>query len=174
MKEICLNTGKILKRSLIISLLTFLIFLTQTVSPANSQSPQSSFRLGFVSDAESIASSHGAADSIWLANTKEKDRIDRKAIAILGYGSFGAININGRDIELKLIKDNLPDRNFKVGRGGYQIWKGKKTTVRLDYVFTRLCPQNQEGCSVYYYKGILNIKYNGKRRKVNIRGFGGS
>jgi hypothetical protein len=68
----------------------------------------------------------------------------------------------------------MPENNYKVGRGGYQIWKGRDITVRLDYFFTWLCPPQDEQCEVYYYKGVLGINYKGIQRKVNITGFGGS
>jgi hypothetical protein len=135
---------------------------------AKSQTIPNSFRLG------SVRNFDDSGDSIWFTNTKKRDRIDRKAIARFGHGGFGRINIDGRDIELKLEKDYLPDKNFKVNRGGYQIWKGRNTTVRLDYIFTWLCPPKHETCEVYYYKGVLDINYKRKHRKVNIRGFGGS
>lgn len=160
--------------SFIIFISVILLFLTQAVPQTKSQTTSKSFKVGFIKDSGLVESSYGAADSIWLVNTKKKDRVGSKAIAILGYANLGAINIDGRDIELKLVNSDLPDQNFKVGRGGYQIWKGKKTKVRLDYIFTWLCPQNQENCSVYYYKGVLDINYKGKHRKVNIKGFGGS
>ena len=143
-----------------------LIFLT--LSFAQNSFAQKSFRLGFVEKYDF------SGDSIWLANTKKKDRVDSKSIAIFSYNTLGTININGFDLGLKLIKHNLPDKNFKVGRGGYQLWNGKNTTVRLDYIFTWLCQKDQENCSVYYYKGFLEIKYDGKRRKVNVVGSGGS
>ena len=130
---------------------------------------QQSFTLGFVK-----GGIDEAGDSIWLANTKKIDRIDSKAIAVFGFGGSGTININGRDVKLKLWKAHLPDESFKVGRGGYQIWKGESTTVRLDYTFTWLCPPDDEQCEVYYYKGILDIIHEGKQRKVDITGFGGS
>ena len=79
---------------------------------------QNTFRLGFVKSFDD------GGDSIWLANTKKKDRIDSKAIAVFGNSLTGKININGRDVELKSVKDYLPDKNFKVGRGGYEILKG--------------------------------------------------
>ena len=145
---------------------TLVIFLT--ICFAQNAFAQKSFRIGFVKKYDF------SGDSIWLANTKKKDRVDSKSIAVFSYNSLGTININGRDIDLKLVKDNLPDKNFKIGRGGYQIWKGKNTTVRLDYIFTWLCPPKDEQCEVYYYKGVLDVNYNGKRRKVNIVGFGGS
>ena len=141
-----------------------------TIGFAQNVYAQKTFKLGFVKE-------YGfAGDSIWLATTKKKDQIDSKAVAVFGngYERSGVISIIGRDVKLKMSKDYLPDKNFEVGRGGHQIWKGKNITVRLDYIFTWLCPQNQENCSVYYYKGALDINYNGKRRKINVLGFGGS
>ncbi len=157
-----------MKNSFIVFLSLILLFLTHWVPLVKSQTAQKSFRLGFVK------SSDGVSELIWLSNTKNKDRVSGKSVAILDTTGWGIININGHDIEIKRIKDNLSDKNFKVGRGGYQIWKGKKTTVRLDYIFTWLCPPKDEQCEVYYYKGILDINYKGKQRKVNITGFGGS
>ncbi len=129
---------------------------------------QKSFKLGFVR----VFDDNG--DSIWLANTKKKDRIDSRAVARFGYQTKGKINVNGRDLNLRHVSGNLPDKNFKIGRGGYDIWKGKNITVRIDYVFTWLCPPKDEQCEVYYYKGVLRITYGGKTRKVNINGYGGS
>lgn len=147
-------------------LLILIIFLTTCF--AQDISAQKTFKLGFVKNFDDNG------DSIWLANTKKKDRIDSKAIAVLGYDGLGKININGRDIELKQFKDYLPDKNYKLGKGGYEIWKGKNITVRLDYIFTWLCPPKDESCEVYYYKGFLDVNYKGKRKKVKIVGFGGS
>lgn len=129
---------------------------------------QNTFRLGFVKSFDDNG------DSIWLADAKKNDRIDSKTVAIFGYGGTGKININGRDIALKNSGGYLADKNFKVGRGGYETWKGKNITIRLDYIYTWLCPPKDEQCEVYYYKGILDVNYKGKRRKVSILGFGGS
>ena len=132
---------------------------------------QKSFKIGFVRSFDE------SGDSVWLASSKEKGRVDSKTIARFGnYGDnpSGKININGRDIVLKSTKQFLPDRNFKVGRGGYEIWEGNDTTVRLDYVFTWLCPPQNDNCEVYYFKGVLDIKHGGMRRKVSVRGEGGS
>jgi hypothetical protein len=145
-----------------------LFIFSQTVSSARSQTTAGSFRLGFVKSFDDYG------DSIWLAKTPKEDRIESNAVARLGYGGLGRININGRDIELKAFKQYLPDTNFKVGRGGYQIWKGVGTVVRLDYLFTWLCPPNTESCEVFYYIGILDVTYKGRRRNVEINGFGGS
>ena len=147
---------------------SIILIIILTICFAQNTFAQNTFRLGFVKSFDDNG------DSIWLVNTKKKDRTESKAIVILGNTGTGKVNINGRDIELKMTKDNLPDKNFKVSRGGYQIWKGKDITIRLDYIFTWLCPPKDEQCEVYYYKGILDINYDGKRRKVNIVGFGGS
>jgi hypothetical protein len=145
-----------------------LLFLTQTVPSVKSQTTQKSFRLGFVNNFDN------PYDFIWLANTKKKDRIDSKAIAMFDPNIKGVINIDGRDIKLKQVKYYMPDKNNKVGRGGYRIYKGTNITVQLDYIFTSLCGLKDEQCEVYTYKGTLDINYKGKRRKVNITAFGGS
>ncbi len=142
------------------------IFLA--ISFAQSTFAQKTFRLDFVKDYDF------SGDTIWLVNTKKKDRVNSKSVAILGYESVGKININGRDIELKLVKSHLPDKNFKVGRGGYQIWKGKNIKVRLDYIYTWLCPPMDDNCEVYHFKGFLAIDFNGKKRHIKINGSGGS
>jgi hypothetical protein len=142
------------------------IFLT--ICFAQNTFAQKTFKLGFVKKYDF------SGDSIWLANAKKKDRVDSKSIAIFSYNGLGTININGRDIDLKQTGGYLADKNFKVGRGGYETLKGRNIKIRLDYVYTWLCPRNQENCSVYYYKGVLDINYNGKRRKVDVVGFGGS
>jgi hypothetical protein len=149
--------------------LSFLLFMTQFVSIANSQTVSGSFKFGFVKGGY-----EGSGDSIWLANSKKKDRVASKSVAALGADGSGSININGKDINLKKIKDFLPDKNFKVGRGGYEIWKGKQITVRIDYIFTWLCSPEDESCEVYYYKGVMDVTYKGQRRKAQIIGYGGS
>jgi hypothetical protein len=156
-----------MKAFFIVFAATSFLFLTQFVPSIKSQTGVKSFRLGFVKNSGEFG------DQIWLANTKEKDQIAKKVIAILGNNFTGIININGRDIKLKCVKDYLPIKSYKVGRGGYQIWKGKNIKVQLNYVFTWLCPPKDEQCEVYYYKGVLDIHYKGKRRKVNITAFGG-
>lgn len=50
----------------------------------------------------------------------------------------------------------------------------KDTKVRLDYVFTWLCPPENDNCSVYYYRGTLSVTYKGLRRRIRIVGTGGS
>jgi len=147
---------------------SIILTIVLTICFAQNAFAQKTFRLGLVKSFDDNG------DSIWLANTKKKDRIDSNAVAIFGYGGSGKININRRDIDLKNSGGYLADKNFKVGRGGYEIWKGKSITVRLDYIYTWLCAPKDEQCEVYYYKGVLDINYNGKRRKVNIVGFGGS
>lgn len=146
---------------------SFLIFsFIVFIIPAYGQS----FKIGFVKNVF-----EGAGDTVWLAGTKKKDQIDSKAIfSTDGLDGLGRINLNGRDIELKLIKDYLPDKNYKIGLGGYEIWQGKNTRLRLDYIFTWLCPPEDETCEVYHYRGVMTVTYKGKHRKLKIIGFGGS
>lgn len=136
---------------------------------AGSQVIQSGFEFGYVK-----TDYDWGGESVWLANTKMTDRVSNKSIASLHGDGSGKVNINGNDVDLKLVKYYSADNNEKIGRGGYQIWKGDGVRLRNDYIITRLCSAGDEDCIVYYYKGTMNITYHGKRRKVKITGFGGS
>ena len=138
-----------------------------TLSFVLSASAQATFRFGYVKNPE-------GNESVWLAGTAKKNRTEDKAILSHGHTFAPRININGKEISLKSVKAYFPDENFKVGRGGYETFKGKGISVRLDYVFTWLCPQEQENCSVFYYRGVLDVTYRGISRKVRVTGFGGS
>jgi hypothetical protein len=139
-----------------------LLFISQLQITASGQTIQNNLRFGFVKNYKSYYQEAG--DSIWLANTKKSNRVASKTIAFLRADGVGKINLNGRDIDLKMTKDYLPDKNFKVGRGGYQIWKGKNIVLRLDYIFTRLCQPKDEQCEVYYYRGTMVVNYKSKQR----------
>lgn len=161
------------------SLVLLLIFLAAGCVPlCDGQAPKWTLQNPLVRENFKLRRVKGSisddCDSIWISTTKKKDRKDINAIAMFGYSGNGVINVNGRDIKLRQVQDNLPDKNFKVGRGGYQIWKGKNISVRLDYVFTWLCPPKDEQCEVYYYKGVFDVHYGGERRKFRVVGFGGS
>jgi hypothetical protein len=157
-------------RKYILFSLALLLFITQTVSIASSQTVRNCFEFGYVkSDYD------WTGESIWLANSKRKDRVASKSVAALGASGSGKININGNDSDLKLVKYWLPRSNNKAGRGGYQIWKGSEVLVRIDYIFTKVClPGDEDECLVYSYKGVMDVTYKGRRKKVKIRGLGSS
>ncbi|QQS43056.1 MAG: hypothetical protein IPM63_09045 [Acidobacteriota bacterium] len=116
----------------------------------------------------------GAGDLIWLAGTKDQDRSDKLAVAVLDPELVGRININGQDIEFKVTKDQLPDENFVVGKGGHQVWKGDGLIADFNYVFTWLCEPDDEGCEVYHFKGNLKLEFKGEEGNFEVVGFGGS
>jgi hypothetical protein len=136
---------------------------------AQSRVPQKTFRLGFVT-----RTVEDDGEWVWLATTPKKERTVGKTILILGYGGYGMINVDGRNIRLKQVEKKTSADEFKVGKGGREFWIGEGISVRLDYVYTWLCPPADENCEVYHYKGMLAIKYKGISRKVGIVGMGGS
>lgn len=147
--------------------LTFALFLCLT-NIAAGQRPN--FEFGFVKNDYDLA-----GEAVWAADAKKEDRIHSKSIASLRAEGIGKVNINGDDIDLKAIKHFLPRRNQRVGRGGYQIWKGRATTLRIDYIFTEKCPiGGDDECFTYHYRGVMTVTHRGKVRKIKIRGFGSS
>jgi hypothetical protein len=157
-----------IKHSLVRFIVLAIFVLLQSTGFVVGQTNTAKFKLGYVKNFDETG------DLIWLAKTSRKDRVESKAIARLGYGGTGVINIQGRDIRLKNVGGHLDDEDFKVGRGGFELWEGKDTFVRIEQTYTWLCPEDQENCSVYYYKGLMDVTYKGQKRKIWINGFGGS
>ena len=149
-------------------ILTALVLFLSLTGIAAGQRVRRSFEFGFVKSGYDWA-----GEQIWPATSKKSDRIPSKAAAFLGADSTGKINIDGNDIELKFVKGRLPVGNQKAGRGGYQLWRGRNVTLRIDYIFTQKCPVDDE-CFTYYFNGVMAVTYRGRLRRINIRGFGSS
>ncbi len=128
---------------------------------------QSRVKLGYLGESD-------CSDWTFLSNTSKRSMREEKAVLQTGHRCSQSIKINGRKIALTTSKTYLPERNWKVGRGGYDVWRGRDTIVRLDYVFTWRCPPENDNCEVYYYRGVLDIQYKGLRRRLNVVGTGGS
>lgn len=128
---------------------------------------QGSFRIGRLPNGD-------CNDWAFFSGTARKQMNTDRAILQTGDNCNQRIRINDREIGLTTVKQELPDRNWKVGRGGYEVLKGKDIKVRLDYIFTWLCPSQDENCEVYYYRGTVDITYKGEHRRLKIVGMGGS
>jgi len=72
-----------MKRVIILSISLLFLFLPQTSLSVNGQAIQNTFEFGHVREYDF------AGDRIWPANTKKKDRIASKSIAVLGYNGLG-------------------------------------------------------------------------------------
>jgi hypothetical protein len=86
----------------------------------------------------------------------------------------GQMNIDDRDVDLKIVGSDEPDHELKVGEHFSKTYIGGNLNVRIDFVVESLCDPKNEGCEVIYYCGAaITIDRNGAKRQVKTRGLGG-
>ena len=86
----------------------------------------------------------------------------------------GQMNIDGRDVDLKMIDSDEPDRELKVGERFSKTYTDGSLNVRIDFVVAGLCAPNDEGCEVIYYcDATITVDRNGAKQQVKTRGLGG-
>ena len=89
-------------------------------------------------------------------------------------GESGQMNIDGRDVDLKMVDSDEPDRALKVGEHFGKTYTGGNLNVRIDFVVTGLCDPRVEGCEVIYYcDATITVDHNGAKQQVKTRGLGG-
>jgi len=86
----------------------------------------------------------------------------------------GRMNIDGRDVDLKMVESDEPNRELKVGEHFSKTYTGGNLNVRIDFVVAGLCDPKDEGCEVIYYcDATITVDRNGAKQQVKTRGLGG-
>jgi hypothetical protein len=86
----------------------------------------------------------------------------------------GQMNIDGRDVDLKIVDSDEPDRELRVGEHFSKTYTGGNLNVWIDFVVAGLCDPKDEGCEVIYYcDATITLDRNGAKQQVKTRGLGG-
>lgn len=92
----------------------------------------------------------------------------------LMFAEFGQnnawMNIDGRDSQLKLVKDRNPGDRERVGSMWRRTLAARDISVTSTYVATRVCAANDENCESTDYDATFVVK-KGKRVQT-VRAFG--
>jgi hypothetical protein len=80
------------------------------------------------------------------------------------------MNIDGKDLTLKLVSRREPRGATTVGSRWSEVYTSEETKVRIEYVVRRLCDPTDEGCEVTWYSARITITRNGVVRKVKALG----
>ncbi len=68
------------------------------------------------------------------------------------------MNINGKDVKLKLVKTTvIDDRNYGVGGRFYEEYTAQGMKIRIDYVVTWTCPPEDEECDHAKYDTTVTV-----------------
>ncbi|MEP6708348.1 MAG: hypothetical protein ABJC05_12555 [Pyrinomonadaceae bacterium] len=79
------------------------------------------------------------------------------------------LNIDGRDVELKLLSSRNP-RTERVGSRSTRIYAGAGLKVVATYITTWLCPPKDEACEVTRYDGVFKVTKAGTTRTLRLKG----
>jgi hypothetical protein len=79
------------------------------------------------------------------------------------------INIDGKDIELKLLS-RLDPRREKVGSRSGRTYTATGIKLVATYIVTWVCPPKDEACEVTRYDGVFLITKNGPTRSLKLKG----
>jgi hypothetical protein len=80
------------------------------------------------------------------------------------------MNINGRDIELKLVDSGGDSTKRDVGMRLYRRYKADDIYVQADYVVTQICPPSNPACEETLYQATFTVSRDKHRQIVKARG----
>jgi len=164
-QDMGLRTKTVLSAPLIAMILSLLVgFKAQ---PQSGSSP-AIFKLGYVKD-DSLLDNCGCS---LYKNIKDEKK--RRHIFLSDMSQKAAINIDGKDLTLRLIDDgDGKNGELKVGDRSWEIYNAGNTKVRVDYTVSKLCDPNDEACEVIYYKATITVIRNGIKETLKSIGYCG-
>ena len=141
--------------------------LAQTAS--QNQIGLNPLKIGIVSHRDSF-DGPGCSLQLPADNRKHNERY-----TLLSDSEDNAVmNINGKDLNLKLVSHNEPHGVLKKGDRSTWTYSRQGIKVRVDFVVTGLCPPGDEACEVTYYDATITVTRGNNKQLVIVKGVCGS
>jgi hypothetical protein len=83
------------------------------------------------------------------------------------------MNIDGRDVRLRLVKETERDEKERVGSTRIRNFAAGNVSVTCTYVTTLVCADADEGCESHEYKATFLVKKGKRSESVNAVGWCG-
>ena len=80
------------------------------------------------------------------------------------------MNIDGKDIILKLVKREDPKGKIKVGSTRSEVYASGNIVVSVEYIVKKICNPKDEDCEDTVYSANIAITRNGIERKIRALG----
>ena len=143
----------------IFALIILIIIVAQFSYPQSPQARAASIKVGYVKSADD-----GCGCS-FSYNLTEFWKDKHLFVSPMDEATF--INVDGKDVELRLVTQSKENRDEKVGDRSWQTYVAGEIKVRVDYTVTKICDPNDENCEVTYYRAKLTVMRGKQRRVVN-------
>lgn len=122
--------------------------------------------VGYVTD----INTHGGCGCSYYFPGDRKE-IGTKLIFSSDFGKEVWMNLNGKDVKLKLIKDSK--HNMRKGGRFYEIYQHGNMKIKFDYLVTWTCESdapNDDSCEVWYYDLNITFSQNGQHKTIKAKG----
>jgi len=86
------------------------------------------------------------------------------------FDGTGKVNIDGQNVELTTLHDKDNKGEVRAGDRFFEIYSSGNVKVRIDYIVTRVCNPNDEGCEVTWYSATIAVTRNGSSQTARVLG----
>ncbi|HZF37519.1 MAG TPA: hypothetical protein VE715_01730 [Blastocatellia bacterium] len=132
---------------------------------ASASSAQPKLRLGYVKDHDV-----GCGSAFFLNTT---DMENRRYIFSQDVDDPPYINLNGKNLQLRLTVISKPTRKEKVGDRWWETYAAGDVKVRIDYTVTKVCTPQDEMCETTYLNAIMTVSQESWKTTVKLTGYSG-
>lgn len=82
---------------------------------------------------------------------------NERAVFLNDVGDIIQMNIDGKDVRLKLISESPQLKKEKVGSRRQEVYSAGKDRVEIEFVTTKLCPTKDESCEATWYSATITV-----------------
>jgi hypothetical protein len=132
---------------------------------ASASSAQPKLRLGYVKDHDV-----GCGAAFFLNAT---DMENRRYIFSQDVDDPPYINLNGKNLQLRLTVISKPTRKEKVGDRWWETYAAGDVKVRIDYTVTKVCTPQDEMCETTYLNAFMTVSLESWKTTVKLTGYSG-
>ncbi len=82
---------------------------------------------------------------------------NERAVFLHDFSDIIQMNIDGKDVRLKLVSESPQPKKEKVGNRRKEVYSAGKDRVEIEYVTTKVCPPKDESCEVTWYSATITV-----------------
>lgn len=157
-----------MKNFLLLTLcLIFLPFLCYA-NQNNNKSKSLGIKIGYITEANTL---NECGCSFYLQRDKKQRNIFSSDLEKIVW-----MNLDGKDVKLKLVKSTKSEKNERKDGRFYDIYKYDEMTIRIDSHVTWTCESDDpanESCEVSYYDVKITFTKNGQQKTISAKGLCG-
>ena len=131
----------------------------------STSSARPELRIGYVKDQDV-----GCGSAFFLNTT---DMENHRYIFSQDVDDPPYINLNGKNLQLRLTASNETKDKKKVGDRWWDTYAAGGVKVRIDYTVTKVCTPQDEMCETTYLNAIMTVSLKSQKTTVKLTGYSG-